>query len=140
MHVLVCDDDAGTRLVLRRMLTQRLGCTVTECVDGMRALACISSEPFDLILLDIQMPAVSGIQIVEIMREAGTLGRQPVVMITSDARVEVVQHLLTLGITDFVVKPLRTEALIEKLGRLRAQHEANRAGRGRRLRPERTKR
>ena len=121
MHVLVADDDAGTRLVLRRMLTQRLACTVTECVDGMRALACISSEPFDLILLDIEMPALSGIQIVEMMRDAGTLSRQPVVMITSDSRAEVVQHLLTLGVADFVVKPLRADALVEKLGRIQAR-------------------
>lgn len=121
MHVLVCDDDAGTRLVLRRILTQRLGCTVTECIDGMRALACISSEPFDLILLDIEMPALSGIQIVETMREAGTLGRQPVVMITSDSRAEVVQHLLALGVADFLVKPVQAEAMIEKLGRIQVR-------------------
>ena len=77
-------------------------------------------EPFDLILLDIEMPALSGIQIVETMREAGTLGRQPVVMITSDSRAEVVQHLLALGVADFLVKPLRAEALIEKLGGFRS--------------------
>ncbi len=81
----------------------------------------IAREPFDLIFLDIEMPGEAGIEIVENLRKAGTLGRQPVVMITSDGREEVVQHLLTLGIADFIVKPLKAELLIEKLGRLRSR-------------------
>ena len=121
MHALVCDDDPGTRLVLSRMLQRHVGCAVTECGDGQRARDVIAREPFDLIFLDIEMPGGTGIEIVENLRKAGTLGRQPVVMITSDGREEVVQHLLTLGIADFIVKPLKAELLIEKLGRLRSR-------------------
>ena len=121
MHALVCDDDSGTRLVLSRMLQRHVGCAVTECGDGVRALEAIARERFDLILLDIEMPAMTGIEIVETLRNAGILDRQPVVMITSDGRAEVVQHLLALGIADFIVKPLKADSLIEKLGRLRTR-------------------
>ena len=123
MHVLVCDDDRVTRLMIARLLKQHLGCTVVECGDGLSAVLRLERESFDLILLDIQMPMANGVQVVKILRESGAIHRQPVVMITADGRAEVVEHLLKLGISDFIVKPVRKDSLLEKVGRL---HERTR--------------
>ncbi len=68
MHVLVCDDDNATRFAVKRMLTQHLPCTVSECADGVQALQMIGRERFAFILLDVEMPAMSGIEVLELLR------------------------------------------------------------------------
>ena len=70
MHVLVCDDDNATRFAVKRMLTQHLPCTVSECGDGVQALKLIGRERFAFILLDVEMPAMSGIEVLELLRES----------------------------------------------------------------------
>ena len=88
MHVLVCDDDNATRFAVKRMLTQHLPCTVSECGDGVQALKLIGRERFAFILLDVEMPAMSGIEVLE------------------------------LGVSDYVLKPARAEKLVPKIQRL----------------------
>ena len=70
MHVLVCDDDNATRFAVKRMLTQHLPCTISECADGVQALQLIGREKFAFILLDVEMPAMSGIEVLELLRES----------------------------------------------------------------------
>ncbi len=53
MHVLVCEDDPAARFVIKRWLSSTLGCTVTDCEDGVQALDLLSSRPFDLAVLDL---------------------------------------------------------------------------------------
>jgi CheY-like chemotaxis protein len=118
MHVLVCDDDNATRFAVKRMLTQQIPCTISECADGVQALQLIGREKFSFILLDVEMPAMSGIEVLELLRESPTTKDLPVIVLSNVRDDRVVRHLLKLGVSDYVLKPARAEKLIPKVQRL----------------------
>ena len=74
MNVLVCEDDPAARFVIKRWLSSTLGCNVTDCEDGVRALELLSERPFDLAVLDLDLPRLGGVEVVEALR-AGTRQR-----------------------------------------------------------------
>jgi CheY-like chemotaxis protein len=118
MHVLVCDDDNATRFAVKRMLTQQIPCTISECADGVQALQLIGREKFSFILLDVEMPAMSGIEVLELLRESPATKDLPVIVLSNVRDDRVVRHLLKLGVSDYVLKPARAEKLIPKVQRL----------------------
>jgi two-component system, chemotaxis family, chemotaxis protein CheY len=120
MQVLVCDDDPTTRFVIKRMLTQNFGCNVTECGDGAAALRVLAGdEKFTFMLLDLEMPGMNGTETLEAIRKSTATRDLPVIVLSNERRREVVQKLLTLKISDYVLKPPRPEQLIPKIQRLR---------------------
>jgi CheY-like chemotaxis protein len=128
MRVLVCDDDAATRFVIRRLLVQSAGCTVTECGDGVEALGLLDAGGVDLLILDIDMPLLDGIEVLEAVRHSSRLQRLAVVMLSQERREDVIVRLIRLGIRGYVLKPPRADkfmALIESVRRsLRPQTPA----------------
>jgi CheY-like chemotaxis protein len=118
MHVLVCDDDNATRFAVKRMLTQHLPCTIAECADGVQALQLIGREKFAFVLLDVEMPAMSGIEVLELLRESPTTKDLPVIVLSNVRDDRVVRHLLKLGVSDYVLKPARADKLVPKIQRL----------------------
>src|ERR1700755_829097 len=106
MHALICDDDRGTRMVVKNLVVQKLGWTAAECTDGAYALQMLIQEHFDVAILDINMPLLDGVSVVRSVRSVPKLQELPIVMLTSDSREAVVRELLTLGISDYIVKPL----------------------------------
>jgi DNA-binding response OmpR family regulator len=118
MHVLVCDDDNATRFAVKRMLTQHVPCTISECADGVQALKLIGREKFAFVLMDIEMPAMSGIEVLELLRESPSTKDLPVIVLSNVRDDRVVRHLLKLGVSDYVLKPARAEKLVPKIQRL----------------------
>jgi CheY-like chemotaxis protein len=118
MHVLVCDDDNATRFAVKRMLTQHLPCTISECTDGVQALQLIGREKFAFVLLDVEMPAMSGIEVLELLRESPATKDLPVIVLSNVRDDRVVRHLLKLGVSDYVLKPARADKLVPKIQRL----------------------
>ena len=93
MNVLICDDDASTRFVLRRILAQNLGWSVAESSDGVDALQQLSRKRFDLLLLDLEMPSFSGFEVLEVLRESESLKDLPVVVVSQERRREIIMRL-----------------------------------------------
>jgi len=118
MHVLVCDDDNATRFAVKRMLTQHFPCTISECADGVQALQMIGRERFSFVLLDVEMPAMSGIEVLELLRESPATKDLPVIVLSNVRDDRVVRHLLKLGVSDYVLKPARADKLMPKVKRL----------------------
>lgn len=101
-RILVVDDEAAIREILSRLL-RREGYDTVVAADGDEALTLIKRESPDLVLLDIQMPGLDGI---EALRQIKKLDRDlPVVMVTSDGRVPQVVASVRAGAHDYVVKP-----------------------------------
>ena len=119
MHVLICDDDASTRFVIKRLLTQNLGCTTAECADGVEALKRLDEEEVDLVVLDIEMPLIDGVEVLEAIRASAQLKSMPVLMLSKERREDVVVKLVRLGIEGYILKPPRTEKVLAALERLR---------------------
>ena len=99
--VLVVDDERTIREVLRRYL-EREGFQVSEAQDGAEALAAASQDPPDLVVLDLMLPKVDGL---EVARQLRSERRVPIVMLTAKGELEDRIEGLELGADDYIVKP-----------------------------------
>jgi DNA-binding NtrC family response regulator len=107
-RVLIVDDDAG----LRRALSDRLafwGHAPMEAADGDAALETMSHRAFDLILLDLSMPGLSGMDVLKRLREGGC--EADVVILTAHGSIEAAVEALKLGATDFLLKSADLEVV-----------------------------
>jgi adenylate cyclase len=125
-RLLVVDDNKVNRLLLGRGLEQQ-GHTVAFAENGRKALEMIRSQPFDIILLDIQMPEMDGYQALEQITSDINLRDIPVIMTTAMEELDSVVKCIELGAEDYLTKPVnpvllkaRVNASLEKK-RLRDQ-------------------
>lgn len=130
MNVLICDNDAPTRFVLKRILTQNLGWNGIEVSDGIDALAMLSNTVFDLLLLDLDMPSFSGFEVLEVLRASTKLRELPVVIVSQERRREVILKLKEHNIAGYLLKPLRAEQVAAKLNSLGLKATAHYGTRG----------
>ncbi len=105
VRLLVVDDNELNRDMLSRRLGSR-GFAVEVAEDGERGLASIEQHPFDLVLLDVMMPGLSGIDVLNRVRERWPASDLPVIMVTARDTTEDVVEALGLGANDYVTKPL----------------------------------
>jgi len=113
-HVLVVDDDDQVRRLLRALL-QRSGYAVEEARSGEAALEIVATRIPDIILLDIQMPGLSGHEVLVALRADPRTRLLPVVMLTGAAtRVEKLKAIEE-GVTDFIPKPFSAEELTPRI-------------------------
>jgi diguanylate cyclase (GGDEF)-like protein/PAS domain S-box-containing protein len=103
--LLVVDDNESNRDALSRRLRQR-GYTVSMAASGAEALAAIEHSPFDLILLDVEMPGMSGLEVLAQLREQYQPAALPVIMVTARSAGADVVEALRLGANDYVTKPV----------------------------------
>jgi len=115
MKALVVDDSRATRSFLRRMLTEA-SWEVVEAGDGSEALSRIEDTgPFELAVVDWNMPVMSGIELVEAVRARRDLDKLKLIMVTSNTELERMARALEAGADDYMMKPFSKEALLERL-------------------------
>ena len=102
--VLVVDDDDAVRLLIARLL-QRQQHKVTTAADGQQAWQLLHEQPFDLVLLDVVMPGLSGPKLLAQIKADSTLAPIPVLMVSAVEDTEAIAHCLELGAEDYLVKP-----------------------------------
>ena len=122
-NLLVVDDNEMNRDMLSRRLS-RHGHTVVTAENGQESLELIEQQPFDLILLDIMMPGISGIEVLKTIRQSYSASELPVIMVTAKGDSEDVVTALKLGANDYVIKPLDFPIV---LARVQTQLEACRS-------------
>lgn len=105
ISLLVVDDSEPSREALSRRL-QRRGYRVASAPDGARALELVAREPFDLVLLDVMMPGVNGLDVLRQIRQDRSATDLPVIMATARDGSEDLVEALALGANDYVTKPL----------------------------------
>jgi CheY-like chemotaxis protein len=126
LQVLAVDDNAVNLLVLDQLLSS-FGHEVAKVSSGAEALAALAVRPFDLILLDIQMPGMTGVEVLERLRAGDGPNRQaPVVALTADVTSGGRKRYLELGFTEHSPKPIQIEALMESITRAMAAPLQNR--------------
>ena len=103
--LLVVDDNESNRDALSRRLMQH-GYTVSMAASGAEALAALEQSAFDLVLLDVEMPGMSGIDVLEQLREQHTQAQLPVIMVTARSSGADVVEALRVGANDYVTKPI----------------------------------
>jgi DNA-binding NtrC family response regulator len=104
--ILIVDDDEGVRQILSETL-KSAGHTVSSAESGERAVSAVREAPVDLVILDMVLPQVDGL---EVLREISTLRPETaVIMITGYASVETAIRAMKMGAVDYIVKPFRME-------------------------------
>ena len=115
--VLVVDDSAAIRKILPRVLRQTGMAiqTIHEAGDGQDALALMAQHRIDLVLSDINMPKMDGLQLLASLKASPQWQRVPVVMITTEGGETKVAEAVRLGAAGYVRKPFTADQIKEKL-------------------------
>jgi DNA-binding response OmpR family regulator len=113
-RVLVVDDDADIRELVTFKLEQA-GYMVQAAADGQLGLDAALAKPPDLILLDLMMPKLSGIEVCRLLREHAATADTPVILFTAKAQEADVQRGFSAGADDYIVKPFSPRELIARV-------------------------
>jgi len=114
--ILIADDDEVNRAQLSRHL-ERQGYTVAMASDGQQAMEMMAIEDFDLLLLDIIMPAMDGYAVLDAMRQHPKLRHLPVIVLTSENETSNIIRCVELGANDYLVKPFDMVVLRNRIVR-----------------------
>jgi CheY-like chemotaxis protein len=117
IRVLAAEDNSMNQLVLRTLLAQ-IGIEPTIVGNGREAVEAWASEPWDMILMDVQMPDVDGPTATGMIRareRAAGLARTPIVALTANAMAHQVAEYAEAGMDDFVAKPIEAARLFEAI-------------------------
>ena len=110
-HILIVDDNENNRFMLFQHL-HRLGFRhLSQASDGQAALDQMHESRPDLVLLDVIMPDIDGIQVLEALRREGQLGNIPVIMVSAHDTLEIVVRCIELGAEDYLTKPIQMQML-----------------------------
>jgi len=112
-HILVVDDESGVRELVSDVLELE-GYSVTSAGDGLEALAQIRKQKFDLYILDITMPKIDGLVLLEKVRSSGD--QTPALLLTARREKDDVHQGFRVGADDYVTKPFSIEELALRVG------------------------
>jgi two-component system, chemotaxis family, chemotaxis protein CheY len=118
MRALIVDDSSFIRDYLRQLL-HHMGVACEEAVNGSNALEVLAAaQAFDLMLLDVNMPVMNGLECVKALREAHLGPEMKVMMVTTEADNSFIATALDNGADEFLMKPFTPESLREKMALL----------------------
>jgi signal transduction histidine kinase/ActR/RegA family two-component response regulator len=117
-RLLLADDNAINRQVVRLFL-QPQGAIITEAANGAEALELLARQPFDLVLLDVHMPIMDGIEAISRIRASTeSWGKLPVIALTADAMSGDRERLIAMGMSGYVSKPIDQKELLSEIARV----------------------
>jgi two-component system response regulator AtoC len=107
-RILVVDDEVKMRRLLEMSL-KNMGHEVVQAADGEEAIACFEEAPFDLVMTDLKMPRMDGIQLLRTLRDRGE--EVPVIVLTAFGTIETAVEAMKLGAADYIIRPFEMETV-----------------------------
>lgn len=120
LNILLAEDDVTNMTMLTRLL-EKLGCEVTQAGNGLEAVRILQSEDMDLVLMDIQMPVMDGVEATRRIRADQSLGgkaRIPIIAVTAFAMSGDRERFLDAGVDGYIPKPVNMNTLVEAMDRV----------------------
>ncbi|MBM4349256.1 MAG: response regulator, partial [Deltaproteobacteria bacterium] len=114
--ILVVDDEAPLREILQRGLTQMGEYSVELAQNGQEAIDKIEKEIFDLILTDLMMPEMDGMELLKIIK--GTRPEMPVIMMTAYGSIDTAVEAMKIGANDYITKPVDFRDLLLRISKV----------------------
>jgi CheY-like chemotaxis protein len=119
MRALLVDDDPNIRSIVRRVLTRQFeSLEIVDCTDGVQALEQLSQAEYDLVLLDVSMPFMDGLDVLQSIRRSPVVGKIPVIMMTGNNEEHTIRSAVQIGVNDFILKPIHPIQLCERVLKL----------------------
>ncbi len=117
LKILTVDDSKTIRMIVKKAF-KPFDCELFEAENGVEGLAAAAREKPDLIVLDITMPIMDGVEMLGKLKGEATLKDIPVIMLTAEAGKDNVIKVVKMGIKDYIVKPFESSVLTEKAGKI----------------------
>lgn len=113
LKILTVDDSRTIRMIVKKAF-KPYHCQLFEAENGVEGLSAAAKEKPDLIVLDITMPVMTGIEMLGKLKEDPMLSQIPVIMLTAESGKDSVMSIIKMGVSDYIVKPFKGEQLIER--------------------------
>jgi two-component system chemotaxis response regulator CheY len=118
MKVLVVDDFATMRRIVKNILTQLGYKNIIEADDGSTAVDILKNEKVDMIISDWNMPKMTGLELLKHVRGDATLADTPFIMVTAEAQQDNIILAVKAKVSQYIVKPFTAETLGEKIDKV----------------------
>ncbi len=115
--ILTVDDSKTVRIIVKKAF-KSFDCDILEAANGVEGLALAAKDAPDVVLLDITMPVMDGVEMLTKLKSDPMLKGIPVVMLTAEGGREHVLKIAKIGVRDYIVKPFKEELLVEKVMRI----------------------
>ncbi len=116
--ILIIDDNKNEQLFLTRALSRLYSCEVLTADNGQQGLEKIVMEEPDIVFLDVMMPVMDGIQMLEILRVQHPQITTPIIALTARSDGATLNKLLTLGVDEYLLKPINFEQIANKIDKI----------------------
>ena len=121
MKILLIDDFATMRKVIKNLLKQTGYNNISEAEDGLEALKTLKSEKVDFIISDWNMPNMTGFELLKAVRAESAIKGLPFLMVTAEGLQENVVAAVKAGVSNYIVKPFTADVLNEKIEKIIAK-------------------
>ena len=118
LKILVVDDFATMRKVVRNLLKQSGYENIVEAEDGVVAMKVLKTQKIDFVISDWNMPNMSGLELLKVVRADAELAKTPFLMVTAEALQDNVVAAVKAGVSNYIVKPFTAEVLSEKIQKI----------------------
>ena len=112
VRILIVEDSATMRQVLKFALTRLKNVEIVEAQDGLDGFRKLSADHFDLVLIDVNMPVMDGLKLIGLIRNDDDLHDIPIVVITTERAEEDRARGISLGANEYLTKPLQTNRVL----------------------------
>jgi two-component system chemotaxis response regulator CheY len=123
IKILIVDDFATMRKVIRNLLKQGGYDNIVEAEDGVMALSELKTNKIDFIISDWNMPNMTGFELLKAVRADGDLSKTPFLMVTAEALQDNVVQAVKAGVDNYIVKPFTADVLNEKITEILAKYK-----------------
>ncbi len=118
VKILIVDDFATMRRIMKNILKQLGFSNVSEADDGTTALEELKKNNYDLIISDWNMPKMTGLELLKIVRADDIYKEVPFLMVTAEAQKQNVIEAVQAGVSNYVVKPFTADAIADKIKKI----------------------
>jgi len=116
--ILVVDDDYSSRRLIEKILRSNFNFQIVQAEDGSEALRTMLKEQPDLVILDMLMPFMNGVQVLKTMKKSNELNQIPVIACTGVGDDKIVKQVINYGVLGYIMKPIKQKALVEKVAEI----------------------
>jgi len=111
-RILIVEDSPTMRQLLAFALKRIPGVEIVEAKDGMDGLRKVTSDPFDLAFVDINMPVMDGLKLISLIRGEDSLAEMPICVITTEGAKEDRERAILLGANEYLTKPIQAKKVL----------------------------